>query len=259
MIIMQVNPYLDRIDVPYKDIYVALYVLRTPGGVVMYDTAAKDSDVDEYIVPALAQLGVSPDYVFISHDHADHSGGLKRFMEVYPDCCIISAAKSLQERFAGFNMVKPADGDPIAQVLRVVTIPGHTPDAIGLLDTRTKTLISGDGLQVFGIYGSGRWGSAIRYATPHLEALAKLRTLDIENIAAAHDYHPCGHYATGKDAVALYLDNCVAGLQRIADLIRSNPDLDDERITALCNDGTLPTVNVAVVTSVRAAAENGKL
>lgn len=258
MEILKVNPWLDRIDVPYKDIYVALYILRTPSGVVLFDTGAKDTDVDDYIIPALDKLGLTPDYVFISHDHGDHSGGLKRFMEVYPDCCIVSAAQGLQERFSGFKILKPADGDIFAEVLQVVAIHGHTLDAIGLLDRRTKTLISGDGLQVFGIYGSGKWGSAIRNVIPHLEAIEKLRTLDIENIAAAHDYHPFGHYAAGKDGVAAYLNGCLAGLRRLADLIRANPDLDDAAVTEICNDGTLPTVAEAVVASVRAAVVQGK-
>ena len=54
--IKKFNEHISYFNVPYKDIYVGIYVIKTPDGAVLFDTAANDADVDHYIVPALEQL-----------------------------------------------------------------------------------------------------------------------------------------------------------------------------------------------------------
>ena len=249
-----------RFDIPYKDIFVGVLVLRAPGGTVLFDAAATDADVDEYIVPALEQLGVDDlKYVFISHKHLDHAGGLARLRQLYPQICIVSRSEILQEEYAGTPFQFPEDNDTVCDVFQVVTIPGHAVDAMGLLDTRTKTLLSGDSLQLFGIYGSGLWGAVIYDVRPHMQAIAKLREMDIDTILTAHDYHPYGTTHAGKEAVKNCLDASVAGLKRIADAIWEFPTLDDKEVAEKLNDGTLPTVPHRIVRSVRKAMAEGAI
>lgn len=62
-------------------------------GALVFDAASFDSDIDGYIVPFPEELGITPamlKYVFISHNHIDHAGGLSAFMKKYPETCIVS-------------------------------------------------------------------------------------------------------------------------------------------------------------------------
>ncbi len=126
-----------------------------------------------------------------------------------------------------------------------------------LLDRRTGTLITGDCLQVFGIYGSGAWGAVICWQKLHLEALKKLDAMDIQAILAAHDYHPYGQTVFGQEAVKAYIGGCLEALLRIRDILKDNQEKTDEEVTEICNDGSLPTVPVKVVTNMRSLLEQG--
>ena len=246
------NEHISYFKVPYKDIFVGIYVLRHSEGAILFDAAGTDADIDQYIVPALEGLGIPAGeltHIFISHSHNDHAGGLRRAHELFPDAVIVSGDKALRERYP--NVLMPADGQLLTKELQIVTIPGHSADSAALLDLRTNTLVSGDCLQSYGIYGSGAWYGNVRLPKAHYEAVAKLRKLTIETIATAHDYHPCGMMSFGKQAVAERLDSCIAALERIRSLIKANPDMDDSQIAALSNDGKLPRIASKVVEALR--------
>lgn len=251
--IQKLNDHICYFKVPYKDIFVSIYVLRTEKGVVLFDAAACDEDVDQWILPAMEQLGVKPDYIFISHNHTDHAGGLARAAALWPEAVILSGSAVLQEKFSQVHC--PADGEMVLDVLQVVHIPGHTADSAALLDLRTNTLVSGDCLQSYGIYGSGAWYGAIILTAEHYGAIRKLRTMPIETIAAAHIYHPVGMISRGADAVAAKLDSCIGALERVRSMIEANPNADDAQVTALCNDGRLPMVATRVITAMRKAMQ----
>ena len=254
----QVAPHIYSMTLPYKDIFTTVVVLESEQGNILFDTAYSQSDVQEQILPALQQLGVAaPKYIFISHIHGDHAGGLKWILEAFPEATVISRSDALAEEHPGASFVNPQDGDLFLEHFQVVAIPGHTPDSSALLDKRTGTLVTGDCLQVYGIYGSGTWGAVIYWQKLHLEALEKLHGMDIQAILAAHDYHPYGQTAFGKEAVKAYIDGCLEALLRIRDILKANLEKTDEEITALCNDGSLPTVPVKVVTAMRKLLDQG--
>lgn len=252
--ITKISDSICRMTLPYKDIFTTVYTVRTDSGVLLFDAASFDSDI-LHISEFLDDMGIGRNelkYVFISHNHTDHAGGLEAFMREYPDVCIISRCPILKEKFAQYGFIAPKDGDTILDVLQVVTLPGHTSDAAAILDTRTGTLITGDGLQLYGIFGSGKWGANISLVSQHLEAIEKLRGMDIQSILTAHDYHPLGYRYTGKEEVAKALDCCVAPLMKVKELILDNKDLSDEEICEIYNShDKLPTLGAHVVTAVR--------
>lgn len=259
--ITKINENIHRITLPYKDIFTTVYTLNAPGGAVLFDAGSYDSDLEEYILPLLREAGIAPErlkYVFISHNHKDHSGGLKRLMEEFPNLCIVSRSPTLKENYIGCPFLCPEEGDMLLDTFRVVSIPGHTLDSGALLDTRTMTMITGDCLQLAGIRGSGDWASNISYPAEHLKALEKVRALGAEQIVTAHDYVPYGYRAEGKEAVGRMLDACLEPLNRLSSLIASRPELDDGQVRALFNDaeGKL-SINVRVVAAMRAAMEDG--
>lgn len=254
----KINENIYRLTIPYKDIYTTVYIIKTSAGILLFDTASYDEDIPGYIEPFLNEIGVTGQnlkYIFISHNHKDHAGGLKALCQKYPEVCIISCCPKLKESYEGvYSFVSPGDNDTVLEVLKVVTIPGHTKDAAAIFDTRTKTLISGDCLQLYGIYGSGDWGANISLIPEHVCAVNKLKSMDIQTILTAHDYHPCGHIYRGKDEVSYALDCCIEPLKKIKELILNNPLLDDEQVCNIYNStDNPPTLGKHVVSSVREA------
>lgn len=255
----KINESIYRLTIPYKDIFTTVYIIKTDKGALLFDTGSYDEDIENYIVPFLDALEITADmlkYVFISHNHKDHAGGLNEFMKKFPKTCIITRSFELKEQYKSYNTRMPNDNDVVLDVLKAITIPGHTQDSCAIYDTRTKTLISGDCLQLYGIYGSGKWGSNIRFPQEHIDAVGKLRQMDIQHILTAHDYHPCGYSYVGVDAIAKALDSCVRPLNEIKDLIFQNPDANDEEICALYNSFNNPTLGVHVVSAVRNLSTN---
>ena len=249
---------IKRLTISYKDIYTTVYTVETDDGILVFDSASYGEDIENSIVPFFEENGIEADaikYVFISHAHADHAGGLDAFMKRYPNTCIITGNKALKEKFSAHNVVIPEDGDEILGVLKVISVPGHTSDSITLFDTRTKTLLCGDALQLYGIFGSGAWGANIGFPKEHIEAINKLKKMDIECILAAHDYHPCGYIYNGKDEISKALGACIEPLEEISEMIINNPGLDDEEIRKLYNEKGYPTLNPRVVPAIRAMNE----
>lgn len=252
--IERINAHISCITTPYKDIFTTLCIVKTDEGALLFDTASFPEDIGKYVLPFLKAEGVGEGelkYVFISHNHTDHAGGLKTLMEHFPNACIVSGSESLRDSMPGYTFLDPEEGETLLGVLRAVRIPGHTLDSAAILDTRTQTLLSGDCLQLFGIYGSGKWGANIRYPAEHAAALGRLRKMDIENILAAHDYHPYGRQYRGKEAVGAALDACMEPLMKIARLIVENPELNDEEISEKYNAEGLPTLGAHVAAAVR--------
>lgn len=249
-----INENIYRLTTPYKDIYATVYIIKTPDGVLLFDAASYENDITDCVIPALAELGISADsikYVFISHNHPDHSGALEYLVRELPDICIISASPELKEKFSPNKFITLEEGSRVFDVLKVISIPGHTFDSRAILDTRTNTLISGDCLQAHGICGSGLWAANIRFPGEYLEAISALRNENIQEICAAHDYYPYGHRMCSAE-IKGYLDACIEPLYRVRMLTLENPSLTDAQVAELYNSRPeLPKIGAHVVEAVR--------
>lgn len=253
-----INANIRRITIPYKDIYTSVFILDTKDGTVLFDTASSDYDAETYILPELRNRDVR--YIFISHNHRDHAWGLPRLMEAYPQATIVTSNGDLAEKFANYAVLSPEDGTLLLDTFQVVSIPGHTADAQALLDTRSGILLTGDCLQVYGIYGAGQWGACIRYIPEHLAALEKLRNMPVTDVLMAHDYHPFGNEVYGREEIHRCLELCATALEQVKDALVKNPELGDQSIADLYNrDSGLPTVPAFVVDAIRKAIAKNAL
>lgn len=224
--IYQLTPDIYRLQIPFSNIYTCMFLIRTPEGMVVYDTGTYSSDIPNYLVPALQELG-RPCAVVVSHNHGDHAGGLRAFHGQFPDAPIYAGSEACKERVDTEVRVL-TNGEKLLGVLKAVHIPGHTADALGLYDSRTNTLISGDCLQAYGIYGKGKWGTSIPYPAAHLDALKRLESMDIEALYTAHDYEPHGNCAVGNAAVQAYMQSCRQALADIRAYAQVHPGASSE-------------------------------
>jgi len=265
MSITQINENIYRLTIPYKDVFTTVYTIRTPEGVALFDAASYDTDAEEYIIPFLQTVGVTAEelkYVFVSHNHGDHAGGLKGFLPFYPDVTVASRSPKIRDRMGSesHRVIVPQEGDILLGTLQVVTIPGHTVDSAALLDLRDHTMITGDCLQVHGIVGSQDWASNILHPAKYLAALEKVRKLPVKQLVTAHDYCPTGYRAEGREAVLNMIDNCEKPMRRLQKLILDNPEKDDLQIRELYNDTpNAPTIREGVVKAMRAAISEGEI
>ena len=249
----KLSEFVCRTTIPYKTIFTTVWTLRTPEGVVLIDAASYDNDAVDHVLPFLEFAGVKKDeikYVFITHDHTDHAGGLKGLLKELPHVTVVSRNPKLAELHPDAKFRIPEDGEALTPDLQVVAIPGHTIDCAAILDKRTNTLLSGDCLQLYGIVGNEDWACNIPYTTQYFASVEKVRAMKISQVLTAHDYYPSGYRADGAAQVEKALDDCLEPLK----MIRENPELDDEAIRAKFNalDG-LPTVRATVVAGVRKA------
>lgn len=254
---IKINENIHKITIPYKDIFTTVFTVRTPDGVLIFDAASYDEDVDNYILPMIDELKICKKevkYIFISHNHKDHSGALKKLLEILSHSTVLSRSQTIKENYSDYTVEMPNDGESILNVLKVVTIPGHTDDSMAVLDTRTNTLITGDCLQEYGIFGSQDWGSNIGFPAEHIEAIEKVRKLNVSEIYTAHDYHPCGVKAIGEDEVNFLLDSCIAPVVTVKNLILNNPEKDDAELRLIYNSNKeVPPITTRLIEATRAS------
>ena len=181
-----------RLRVPFEDLYTSVFLVRAGNDAVLVDCATTAYDVDEVIIPALSELGYSLDKLkalVLTHRHSDHAGGLERILELLPNIEIVADAREIFEGVSTYPL------------------PGHTLDMIGVLDLRTGTLVSGDGIQGAGI---GKYRCYTKSEDAYIETLNKIKNDGrITNILFSHAYEPWNTDSVhGREEVICCLDYC---------------------------------------------------
>lgn len=236
----------------FEEMYPDIYLLKVPfsglwTGVILIkgeencliDSGARDADVDQHILPALAELGLTLDsikWLLNTHSHGDHIGGHARLVNLanLDVAAYVTSAPKVQdpvpyaiETRTKFPAHSPApqsylqgvpvtqvleDGEVIAGRLQVIYTPGHDDDCVCWYDIPTKTLITGDSLQ-----GNGTPAQGVGFyknLEEYLSSVHKLQQMPIENIICGHDYDEIGWNICGAAAVRNALQSCLDTVQR---------------------------------------------
>jgi hydroxyacylglutathione hydrolase len=192
-----------RILIPFEELTTTVYLYVCEEGTAIIDSATYPSDVDEYILPALDSLNIPKDtvkFLLLTHDHGDHAGGIGRLSEKFPNATIYTSFPIELE-----NRTELVDGKIVFGDLKAIYLPGHTEHSFAFYDVYTKTLLSGDCLQLGGI---GKYRNGIVDFDLYIESLHKLKGMEINRIVAAHEYDPFGSIAEGEGSVLRYLNKC---------------------------------------------------
>jgi hydroxyacylglutathione hydrolase len=143
-----------RLELPFDEETVNAWLLDNgDGGYLLLDTGDGPNDVRN----ALERLGISSVDVLITHDHGDHTGGLRGLggMARHP------------------GGTRPEPGDHLhcgALEIRVIGLPGHCPGAVGYLiqGLDIPVCVTGDALFAGSIGGCAP-------GDPYRQALSSLR------------------------------------------------------------------------------------
>jgi glyoxylase-like metal-dependent hydrolase (beta-lactamase superfamily II) len=181
-----------RLEVPFFTVYTSVFLIDTPEGYILVDCATTDEDVDERIIPALEKQDVSlaeVKKIVITHNHSDHAGGLPQILKRIPNIEVVKDVRMLADKVCTYPL------------------PGHTKDFIGVLDERSGTLISGDGLQGAGIK---QYRTMLADKNAYIETLERIRLDErIENVLFSHEYEPWyENKMLGRKNVLECLDEC---------------------------------------------------
>jgi glyoxylase-like metal-dependent hydrolase (beta-lactamase superfamily II) len=171
--IREIDDDIFRLKVPFEDLYTSVFLIKTQDGYILVDCATTDSDVDEWIVPALAKKGLCLKdirYLILTHQHGDHAGGKERILRHNPAVRVI-------ER-----------GEEINQEIEIYPMAGHTLDCIGVLHKSSGTLLSGDGLQGAGIK---KYRCSLASKDEYFKTIERIEQDNrIKNILFSHAYEP---------------------------------------------------------------------
>ena len=245
--------------VPFGSVWTAIVLVGDKYGYVLIDSANCADRVDDTLIPALAEMGLSLSdaaYLLCTHTHGDHVGGHKRIKELNPDIKVLCTeeqlpklrdplkySKLIRSVFPEHSPEAPAslcgtepngiirDGETVNGRLQLVKTPGHDTDTVCFYDTVTKTVICGDSLQANGTVSQGI--GLYMELTPYSESIERISALNAENLLLGHSYDPIGDIAIGGSEVVKCLDIC-------RDAVKTY-----DRIVRECNEKGMDAVETA--------------
>ncbi len=198
----------------------SLFFVRGEGNAwYVIDAGAKNEHTEEVLLWAFEQLGIAPKNVLAictTHDHWDHVDGLPIFLKYCTNASVYGYLESLpMVEPCRYRMIR--DGAVIGGLIQAVETQGHSDNCISYLDLRSRSLFSGDAIQMYGVSTSGMFVfGGIR---TYLSSMERLRGMEIDCIYSAHPYMPLGAYAMGRDAALEYLDMAIACMEDLISFV----------------------------------------
>lgn len=183
-----------RLKVPFEDLYTSVFLIKMETSNLLVDCATTKLDVEEYIIPALYNAGLSiqdVEYLILSHEHGDHAGGLQTLLGIKPNLKVIQSVVC-----------------PFINGLEIYQLKGHALSCIGVLDKQSGTLISCDGLQGAGV---GKYRCSLDSEEEYLKTIERIKNdKRIKNILFSHAYEPWyKDCAIGRKEVEKCLQDCI--------------------------------------------------
>ncbi len=224
-----------RICIPFENIYTSSFILVENNEAIIADSGSDDGDADRYIIPGVMKLGVNVKYLVSSHSHGDHFGGINALKNAFPNAVSIMIADNTS-----------TNRQVLLNRFTILHFDGHSSDSLGILDTKTRTLLSFDSLQ---LYGVGRYGTSVTDFSGYYSTINYIRNLDLDLIVASHSYVPLGNCAEKAD-IPEYLDVCKAAADELINFVKLNKNSTPLKLSELYNatHSQIPDVNHLTMT-----------
>jgi glyoxylase-like metal-dependent hydrolase (beta-lactamase superfamily II) len=265
MKVHEIVPGIVRIESDLGPRFMAQYLLVGEERAVLVDTGLARTP-DEVLAPVLAERGIEPDLILISHADVDHCGGNRRMRERYPRALLAcpeadrrwieSNAAMLAENYmwhAPYGLDQPDEqellhdlgGDAPVDLtlcggesirlgpgrrLEVLRLPGHTFGHIGLWDPTARVAITIDAALSDGIYD--RAGNKLippRYYDAHSyrRTIRSIRALEPELLLTAH-YEPLD-----AEACRSFCERSLAHVDAVEAIVREAAKSGETRLKEL--------------------------
>lgn len=216
-----------KLDIPFDNITTSSFLITTEEGNILVDCGTYPKDVNAIILPALNQIKVKPDFLFLTHSHSDHAGGTETLLKEFKALKLICYNEGVCNKYGGILL---KDKDKIIKNICFLHLSGHSFDSGALLDKRTKSVVTGDCLQLWGI---GKYGCGIELPVEYIKSIQKLKDILPNNIFTSHKYYPLGSSAFGSDEAIIYLEKCERIYEKLVDFTmkaKDNGISDPEKI-----------------------------
>ncbi|MBR5546916.1 MAG: MBL fold metallo-hydrolase [Clostridia bacterium] len=224
---------IDRLWIPFDSVRTSVFLIQTTEGYLLFDCASSEYDIRKLLLPELKKQGIPFEdiqWLFCSHFHSDHTGGLPYLLNDLPWIHIAAKDSSNVPPAFKHRVHMVCDTESIMNDLQVLFTPGHSDDSISLLDKRTNTLLSGDALQQRGI---GKYGTGIASPALYYQTIQRIRQLQPECLLASHAYDPLGEKAEGTLAVKQYLDENEEYLLTLEAFVKKQVNADTSNATLI--------------------------
>ena len=218
-----------RLKVPFEDIYTAVFLIFGEGGAILVDAAACEYDAKEVILPALKKcIDLSEiKYLVCTHLHGDHGGGIRHLLPHLENAKVGAISERAVTLYGEDKVQILHDGDTLCGVT-ALSLFGHSLDCVGLYDARSKALIMGDAVQLYGIT---KYGCGAGFPKEYRKTIEKIRKLGAKMIVASHEYYPLGSTAC-KEEVSTYLDVAKKAFDEVEAFVKSSAETDPVKIAA---------------------------
>lgn len=167
-----------------KDNYSYLVVDRPRRQALLIDPAEAGP-----VLQALEEQGLTPAAIWITHDHADHTGGIEGVLARYPDLTVLSSERDGPRVPRVTRTVKGGDRLRFAEEeVDVLSVPGHAEGHIAFHFPESGHLFSGDVL-----FGASCGAVFTGTYDEMCDSVCLLKTLPAETKIW------CGHEYTGNN------------------------------------------------------------
>lgn len=222
-----VSDAIYRLDIECGEILTSVFAFENRGHWFIMDFGVSDENAKEAIIPEIEASKINPEYLVCSHTHFDHRGGISAVSEHFPEAEIILFDKGF--KLDGHKITYAEDGQMLFGRYKILNLKGHTEDGLGILDTESNVLVSGDALQMYGI---GNYGTSIDNPTGYIDMLKRVRNINPRAVLSSHFYYPHGISAFGQEEVDNFINACLEAYMLQIDAVKKSKSRDPQVIAA---------------------------